>query len=104
MSEAKHTPGPWHVMDSKGAFGPSVGLVIVSEQIDDAIIASVGEDVPGHVANANVLAAAPDLLAELRNIAAADPSKWDEEVRHQFREWAQSRARAAIAKAEAPRA
>ena len=41
----------------------------------------------------------PELLAELQNIANADPSKWDEETRDQFQQWAQSRARAAIAKA-----
>lgn len=45
------------------------------------------------------LAREAELLAELRNIADADPSKWDEEVRGQFQEWAQSRARAAIRKA-----
>lgn len=38
------------------------------------------------------------LLSELEAIANADPSKWDADMRDQFREWAQSRARAAIAK------
>lgn len=38
------------------------------------------------------------LLAELQNIAAADPRKWDAETRDQFQQWAQNRARAAIAK------
>jgi len=41
----------------------------------------------------------PDLLAELQNIASADPSKWDKETRDQFQQWAQGRARAAIAQA-----
>jgi hypothetical protein len=45
-----------------------------------------------HAANA-------ELLAELQNIANANPRKWDEEVRDQFQQWAQNRARAAIAKA-----
>jgi len=40
-----------------------------------------------------------DLLAELQNIADADPSKWAKETQDQFQPWAQSRARAAIAKA-----
>ena len=40
------------------------------------------------------------MLQELRNIANADPSTWEPEVRHLFREWAQSRAREAVAKAE----
>lgn len=41
-----------------------------------------------------------DLLEELRNIAGANPSTWEPEVRDQFQPWAQSRARSAIAKAE----
>lgn len=43
---------------------------------------------------------AHDQLAEtLKGIATASPSTWDEDVRDQFREWAQSRARAALAAA-----
>jgi hypothetical protein len=41
-----------------------------------------------------------ELLAELRNIATANPRHWDEETRDQFQEWAQNRARAAIAKVQ----
>jgi chromatin segregation and condensation protein Rec8/ScpA/Scc1 (kleisin family) len=41
-----------------------------------------------------------ELLAELRNIADADPSTWEPDVRDQFRQWAQNRARTAIAKAK----
>jgi hypothetical protein len=40
-----------------------------------------------------------DLVEALRGIADAKPSQWDPEVRDQFREWAQSVARAALAKA-----
>ena len=36
------------------------------------------------------------LLQELRYIANAKPLEWDEEVRGQFQEWAQNRARVAI--------
>lgn len=50
-------------------------------------------------ANARLIAAAPELLAELQNIANANPRTWPEDVRDQFQQWAQSRARAAIAKA-----
>jgi hypothetical protein len=39
-----------------------------------------------------------ELVAELENIANADPAKWEPDMRGQFREWAQSRARAALAK------
>jgi hypothetical protein len=40
-----------------------------------------------------------ELVEELKSIASANPRKWDEEVRDQFQEWAQNRARAAIDKA-----
>ena len=40
-----------------------------------------------------------ELLAELKYIADANPKDWYEEMRDQFQQWAQSRARAAIAKA-----
>lgn len=39
------------------------------------------------------------LLDELKYIADANPKDWYEEMRDQFQQWAQSRARAAIAKA-----
>lgn len=55
-------------MDTKGAFGQSVGLAIVSEHVDDAIVASVGGDLPGEKANAHLIAAAPDLLAVCASI------------------------------------
>lgn len=41
-----------------------------------------------------------ELLTELKIIANADPSKWDADVKDQFQQWAQNRARAVIAKAE----
>lgn len=37
------------------------------------------------------------LREELRAIAQANPAKWDTEFRGQFREWAQNRARHALA-------
>ena len=36
------------------------------------------------------------LKQELQNIADADPTQWQDEVKDQFQQWAQSRARAAI--------
>ncbi len=36
------------------------------------------------------------LLAELQNIANANPATWELEVRDQFKPWAQNRARASI--------
>ena len=48
---------------------------------------------------AGVAAQRDELLAELQNIANANPRTWHEETRDQFQQWAQNRARAAIAKA-----
>ena len=42
------------------------------------------------------------LRDELRYIAIAKPSTWDESVRDQFQEWAQSRARYALNPEEKP--
>ena len=39
------------------------------------------------------------LRAELQNIANANPSQWDEDMRDQFQQWAQNRARHALANA-----
>lgn len=40
------------------------------------------------------------LRAELRCIAAADPSQWEPDMRDQFRAWAQNRARDALNKVQ----
>lgn len=48
-------------------------------------------------ANARLIAAAPELLAELQNIANANTCDWYDSS--DFKAWAQSRASAAIAKA-----
>jgi len=45
----------------------------------------------------HLIAAAPDLLQELKNIANADTAEWDDPT--EFEAWAKNRARAAIAKA-----
>ena len=42
------------------------------------------------------------LRAELQNIVNADPRTWQPDVRDQFQQWAQSRARAALAAQEKP--
>ena len=48
---------------------------------------------------AGVVAQRDTLLAELQNIANANPRTWHEETRDQFQQWAQNRARTAITKA-----
>ena len=93
--KAQHTPGPW----KHEGQGDITGL-----ENDGDIKGAVDvccvylRTLPGrHDANAILIAAAPDLLQELRNIANADTAEWDDKT--EFEAWAKNRARAAIAKA-----
>ncbi len=72
-----------------------VVLYEVNEIVDPA-----ADTLELHPRFARVAAQRDQLLAEMRNIALAKPSEWDPEVRDQFQEWAQNRARAAIARVE----
>jgi predicted Zn-ribbon and HTH transcriptional regulator len=64
MSEAKHTPGPWSVDDGEW------GYVVHSSDTSDDVIASLQPaDEPAEsecLANARLVAAAPDLLDAVR--------------------------------------
>ena len=97
MSTA-HTPGPWRVAPASLYVGSDINV----DAGANGYIAMCGKlgDLTAE-ANARLIAAAPDLLAELQNIANANPLNWD--APHNdfatFHAWAQSRARAAIAKA-----
>lgn len=94
-----HTPGPWVFSTEPQPNGcPIVGAGALMVCML-AHTVSQNDQRETALANARLIAAAPRLLAELENIATADPYKWDAEVRDQFREWAQNRARAAIAAA-----
>jgi len=62
-----HTKGPWKWVDMPIIRELFNGCsAICSEHIDDAVIATIGEDVPGHEANAHLIAAAPQLLEALK--------------------------------------
>ena len=82
MSELKHTPGPWVKEKTGRGIGPlskeddqSYGMVIPVAYVDFA----ESDDV--QKANANLIAAAPDMLAALKFILAWLPS-CDEEATH----------------------
>ena len=100
---AKSTPGPWRVTDMKHTVGRGVWA---GSGPNEYRVCGVGlSHVQGQMeANARLIAAAPDLLAELQNIANANPLNWDAPCNDfaTFYAWAQSRARAAIAKAVTP--
>jgi hypothetical protein len=102
MEESKHTPGPWL---REGTFvyalqhhGWRKGEETFCNRFSAGLSLGPGCSEEELIANATLAQAAPDLLAELQNIANANPSSWDEETRDQFQQWAQNRARAAIAK------
>lgn len=80
-SDSNH---PWRIESDANGY-PNDGWVV-------ALL-----DGPDAEANAKLIAAAPDLLQELRNIAKAKPETWDDPG--DFRAWAQSRARHTLSKA-----
>lgn len=94
-----HTPGPWSASEH-GDYGDYDGnsIIILGDDLRVAVV--LGYDTEETQANARLIAAAPFLLETLEYIARADPRTWDEEVRDQFRQWAQNRAKLAIAKAK----
>lgn len=93
MSAAKHTPGPW--VKRSGILTGADGSYVVADSLGLGLGSDGGDGVS--TANARLIAAAPDLLQELVNIANADTAEWDD--RSEFEAWAKNRARAAIRKA-----
>ena len=90
MMSTKHTPGPWRVSYTNFS----------EVQADNGALIAKCDKLNGLVnlqANARLIAAAPELLQELKNIANAKTAEWDDPT--DFEAWAKSRARAAIAKA-----
>ena len=96
-----HTPGPWKIVPRTS----QKGILMVESQ--HGLIACMESSKTRPVtyekaeANAQLIAAAPDLLQALANIANCNMSNWSEEFRSgdDFRIWAQTRARVAIVKA-----
>src|ERR1700692_3224456 len=69
MSETKvgYTKGPWHLVDTPAIREIFNGCsVVASEEIDDAIIATIAEDVPEWKGNGHLLGASPELLVMLK--------------------------------------
>lgn len=102
----KHTPGPWQARMQVSSAGRALGWIIefsCGQRIGWASLAAlhtatvrVREDGPTDAANAQLMAAAPDLLESLEDalaIFAPEP-----EQSHPAPKW-ESRARAAILKA-----
>lgn len=69
MSESKHTPGPWMVMDGTYGFGTELGVCEVkTEYFVAGIVADIPELEDRARANANLIAAAPEMLEALHKI------------------------------------
>ncbi len=84
MSETKHTPGPWYVEERErqrwnSPMSPTRGVVHQAEHHGSGTVYLIGEvSYPGHaegtvgalerLANARLIAAAPDLLMALRAV------------------------------------
>lgn len=88
QQQAKHTPGPWHLIKN----GPATSSVSASGQW----IATLSTRNNIERANARLIAAAPELLAALKYMVAAQAMRWDAADRRVSLE----QASAAIAKAE----
>ena len=90
---SKHTKGPWEARaDWIVGFNGTLHIATIPRAFDGDY----------SEANALLIAAAPDLLQELQNIANADYRHWEDghNTAEEFVLWAKSRARHAIAKIE----
>lgn len=112
MSEAKHTPGPWSVfIDDSGDQWTGWPLSIYAENEEDKTVVRTGGQWPYEwdaatsqveaVANAHLIAAAPELLEALKEmLAEKDDYMRRNKLGDPLRETVSKMARAAIAKAE----
>jgi hypothetical protein len=69
---AKHTPGPWHIEEITPSDFHDCYILGAPNGVYDDIIATVQcTDLPQCMADARLIAAAPDLLAALQDIVQA---------------------------------
>ena len=77
MNEIKHTPGPWNIEWGMAQGGEGHHVVDGRDMNELSVVATVHfhDDAEGETKdNAHLIAAAPDLLAALKSIAADAPS------------------------------
>jgi hypothetical protein len=96
----KHTPGPWQVKTAingdRGILSPGVGLLAECF----TAIRSFDEKTDEVIANARLIAAAPELLQALENLVAKYDAMQDGNISAQLTNGDFFAARAAIAKAK----
>lgn len=75
----KHTPGPWRIGDAGAAiFGPKTDAPSPATIV--SAMGKAGGDVSAMRANARLIAAAPDMLNALRDVAAISTGYDSEEI------------------------
>jgi len=67
---SKHTAGPWNVTEHFNGHKGDDKYRSVQSSSQGFYIAEILGDVPDHVANAHLIASAPDLLAACKNLRA----------------------------------
>lgn len=119
MDESNHTPGPWRISESvhpqnacinivAGEWGDDIASLYGPDRGVTQDESGVWGDHPIREANARLIAAAPELLAELRRDlafvrdmkAALVAVKWTETVQYQQAAMRETGIIAALAKAE----
>lgn len=94
----KHTPGPWKIDENE-----DLPLAVIEGTEEGTGIAEIGPRTPELIANAHLIAAAPDMLEALKRCG-----KVLEQIGEENQEWKQSgmyqkalaKAEKAVAKAE----
>lgn len=76
MTDTKHTPRPWFLVESK-TYPPRWWVVTNPETWADRIASCPDYDGIPQLANARLVAAAPDLLEALENVLIALSMGWD---------------------------
>lgn len=76
MADSKHTPGVWTAALEGNGFNGAIYVMAGSEEICEVFDDSETAEMPA-VANARLIAAAPDLLELLKRVAEADSSNDD---------------------------
>ena len=96
--KARHTPGPWTLENRHDERGTPSGINVFSEaeatficRMPDGASVQGGHAWPEQLANARLIAAAPELLEALEYIVGWNSGEWDGEK-------ARDMAKAAIAK------
>jgi hypothetical protein len=103
-----HTPGPWTLDKATGKFGHKTNDIVAPLEGDphfsQQIVCVMGTDVDDMEANARLIAAAPELLAALKEahniLTATSLLVKSEQFNSYLRDEFLPRVRAAIAKAE----